>query len=253
MHLHTAEQIRTAVSNNRAQYGRLADCLTRAWPAFYLGNVAPDVQNLNGMAREATHFYHLAQDRAGLPAYDEMLAQYPELARPEQMELDQALFVVGYRAHLLFDLIWWRKVAGPHFFWSETFADLPQRRLAHFVLLAYLDAQALAALPETAAETLAAARPSDWLPFVPDADLRRWRDMLVDQLVPGALSQTTAVYAARLGMPPARLAHNLQDAGWLASHLFDKVPLVEVEASLETAVTASINLIEAYLVHKDMK
>jgi hypothetical protein len=247
MHLHVAEQMKTAVTANREPNGRLATCLERAWPAFYLGNVAPDVQNLNGMAREATHFYHLAQDKNVLPAYDEMLAQYPQLSRVEQMPSDQVLFVAGYRAHLLFDLIWWRKVAGPHFFWSELFTDLPQRRLAHFILLAYLDAKALAALPPTAGETLAAATPSAWLPFVSDADLRRWRDMLVDQLLPGAEPQTTAVYAARLGIPPDRLVHNLQDAAWMEANLFAKVPLADIEADLQTAVSASINLTADYL------
>jgi hypothetical protein len=246
MHLHTAEQIQTAVSQSDHPYNYLAGCLAQGWPAFYLGNVAPDVQNLNGMAREVTHFYHIPQP-GDLPAYDEMLAQYPLLARPEKMKIEQALFVAGYRAHLLLDLIWWRDVAAPYFFRAETFADLPQRRLAHFVLLAYLDAKALAALPSTAGETLALAKPDGWLPFVSNADLRRWRDMLVDQLVPGALPQTTAVYAARLGMPPDRLAQNLQDETWMLTNLFEKVPVAEIENSLQTAVFASITLIKDYL------
>jgi hypothetical protein len=246
MHLHTAEQMQTAVSHKNNQYHYLAGCLARAWPAFYLGNVAPDVQNLNGMAREATHFYHIPQpgDR---PAYDEVLAQHPVLAWPEHIGPEQALFIAGYRAHLLLDLIWWREVAAPYFFRSEIFADLPQRRLAHFVLLAYLDAKALAALPATAGETLAQATPAGWLPFVSDADLRRWRDMLVDQLVPGAMPQTTAVYAARLGIPPDRLAHNLQDDEWMAARLFAKVPVDRIEASLQTAVSASLTLTANYL------
>jgi hypothetical protein len=246
MHLHTAEQIQTAVSQSDHPYNYLAGCLTRGWSAFYLGNVAPDVQNLNGMAREATHFYHIPQP-GDLPAYDEMLAQHPLLAWSEKMSAEQALFVAGYRAHLLLDQIWWRDVAAPHFFYSELFSDLPQRRLAHFVLLAYLDAKALAALPATAGETLAQATPDEWLPFVSDGDLRRWRDMIVDQLLPGALPQTTAVYAARLGLPPDRLAQNLQDEGWMAANLFEKVPLAGIENSLQTAVSASITLIRDYL------
>jgi hypothetical protein len=246
MHLHTAEQIQTAVSHQQSLYHHLADSLVRAWPAFYLGNVAPDVQNLNGMAREVTHFYHMPQpgDR---PAYDEILIRHPVLGRSEEIAPEQALFVAGYRAHLLLDLIWWHEVAAPFFFRSELFVDLPQRRLAHFVLLAYLDAKALAALPASAGETLAQATPDNWLPFVSDADLRRWRDMLVDQLVPGATSQTTAVYAARLGLSPDHLAQNLQDADWMAAHLFKKVPVDQVEASLQTAVSASITLIDTYL------
>ena len=31
--------------------------LTAEWPAFLLGNIAPDVQTLTGELREATHFF----------------------------------------------------------------------------------------------------------------------------------------------------------------------------------------------------
>jgi len=246
MHLHTAEQIKTAVIQPTHPHHDLAHPLAQEWSAFYLGNVAPDVQNLNGMAREATHFYHIPQP-GDLPAYDEMLVRHPALAQGDQLRPAQAIFVAAYRAHLLLDQIWWREVAAPHFFYSEAFADLPQRRLAHFVLLSYLDAKALAALPPTAGRTLGQATPSGWLPFVPDADLRRWRDMLADQLAPGVMPQTTAIFAARLGIPPERLARNLQDESWLAANLFDKVPIDQVEASLDSAVLASITLIHTYL------
>ena len=246
MHLHTAERIKTAVSNPNHTHHYLNTRLAEKWAAFYLGNVAPDVQNINGMAREITHFYHIPQ-RGDLPAYEEMLVQYTTLARPDQMPTDQAFFIAGYRAHLLLDQIWWREVAAPWFFHSEAFADLPQRRLAHFILLSYLDARSLATLAATAGATLAAATPSGWLPFVPDADLRRWRDMLVDQLLPGAQPQTAAIFAARLGIPPERLVQNLQDVDWMNAQLFDKVPIDQIEVSLETAVSASITLIHHYL------
>ena len=246
MHLHTAEQMKTAVFQPDHPHHHLADSLAQAWAAFYLGNVAPDVQNLNGMAREATHFYHIPQPDE-LPAYDEMLVQHAILAQPSQIGIEHALFVAGYRAHLLLDLLWWREVAAPHFFHSERFTDLPQRRLVHFVLLSYLDAKALATLPATASVTLSQANPTNWLPFVPDADLRRWRDMLVDQLVPGAMPQTIAIFAARLGLPPDRLAHNLQDMAWMKRNLFDLVPIDQIEATLQTAVSASLTLINTYL------
>lgn len=246
MHLHMAERIKTAVSNPDHTHHYLYTLLAQSWDAFYLGNVAPDVQNINGMAREVTHFYHIPQ-RSQLPAYDEMLVQYAALAQPDQMPPGQALFIAGYRAHLLLDQIWWREVAAPCFFRSDAFADLPQRRLAHFILLSYLDARSLAALASSAGQTLAAATPHDWLPFVPDADLRRWRDMLADQLLPGAQPQTTAIFAARLGIPPERLVQNLQDVDWLNVHLFDKVPIDQIEASLTTAVSASITLTHHYL------
>jgi hypothetical protein len=242
MHLQIAEQIRQTVADN----GRLTHTLTTQWPAFCLGNVAPDVNAISRISRAASHFY----DFPPLPehdAYREMFAQYPQLADAAQLPVAQAVFVAGYAAHLLLDLIWLREIAWPYFFQAEHLGPPAQRRLLHFVLLAYLDTLALEALPGTAVQTLAHAHPTAWLPFVPDEVLADWRDRLVDQLQPGAPIHTVEIYAGRLGMSAAEFAAALHDPVWMADHVFGKLPVTEIQQIIQTAVPKSIEMMKNYL------
>lgn len=244
MHLHIAEQIK-----ERATYrgnGRLQSVLKAEWPAFYLGSVAPDVNAISAIPRAGTHFYEMppADDEM---AYPTMLRQYPQLARVGTMPAAQAICVAAYSAHLMLDLIWLREVVYPFFYLPKDLGDRQQRRLTHFILLTYLDTIALNALPETAVTTLAAAKTTQWLPFIEDAILTEWRDLLVDQLRPGAPVKTVEIYAKRLGMSPAEFAADLQDPDWMQARVFSKIPVDKVQQILQTAVPKSVALIRNYL------
>ena len=245
MHLHTAEQIRETVAAQNGD-GRLLAQLDACWPAFYLGSVAPDVNAISDISRVATHFYRIPP-APGEPAYDVMLAQYPELACGPDLAAERAVFVAAYRAHLLLDLVWLRQIVYPFFAQADHLGNRKQRELTHFILLTWLDGLALAALPDTAVTTLARAVPRQWLPFAPDETLVSWRDMLVDQLQPGAFPRTVEIYAGRIGVSPALFAANLQDEAWMAEHVFGKIPVDQVQARLAAAVSPSVELIRKYL------
>lgn len=243
MHLQMAEQIRQEAARNGD--GRLSALLAAEWPAFYLGSVAPDVNAISEIPRAATHFYDLPP----LPendAYPEMLAQYPQLLYGSHQSSGQPLFVAAYCAHLLLDIIWLRQIVVPIFFQGDHLGSPAQRRLMHFVLLTYLDTLALAALPDTAVTTLAQAHPINWLPFVPDTVLVEWRDLLVGQLQPGASVHTIDIYAGRLGLSPAEFSAALHDPAWMEEHVFGKLPVMEIQAILQTAVPQSVQLITDY-------
>jgi len=254
-HLQMAENIaaqlagengRSSENGRSLENGRLLDLLRREWPAFYLGSVAPDVQTVSGVSREATHFYGIPPAPDNL-AYPRMLAQYPQLADVTQLSAAQAVFVAGYSAHLLLDLIWFREILLPIFVHSPELGERPQRWLLHHILLTYLDGLAYESLPETAVTTLAAAHPHHWLPFVTDQHLQVWRDMLTVQLEPDAPLETVAVYAKRLQMTPEKFAAQLADKQWMAAHFFALVPVQKVQDRFETAVAESITVIHNYL------
>lgn len=244
MHLHIAEQIRQKAINNGSH--RLAGILSAEWPAFYLGSVAPDVNAITAIRRVETHFYE-----PSLPlqhdAYQEMLRRYPQLNHAARLPPPQAVFVAAYSAHLLLDIIWMRQIVGPFFFQRARLGPPAQRRLIHFVLLTYLDTLALAALPDTAVTTLAQARPATWLPFVPDEALIEWRDTVAAQLQPGAPVRTVEIYAGRLGLSAAAFAAALHDPAWMAEHVFEKLPVAEIQGIVQTAVPQSVQLIDDYL------
>ena len=156
MHLHIAEQIFSMVAANGN--GRLQQTLAADWPAFYLGSVAPDVNAISPLPREGTHFYDVPPAPEET-AYGAMLEKHPQLTDFGRMSAGQAVFVAGYSAHLMLDLIWLREIVYPFFFKADHLGDRKQRQLTHFILLTYLDTIAFEALPETAVSTLATALP----------------------------------------------------------------------------------------------
>lgn len=245
MHLAVAEQILVRLADDGENGRFLSHHLTQHWPAFYLGSVAADLSTVSSVPRDTTHFYTMPPVPQ-LEAYEEMFAAYPALANPAMMEPNHAVFIAGYAAHLLLDLIWLREIVYAFFRQREMWESHEQRHLAHNILLTYLDQLAQAELPQTAVHTLAAARPQQWLPFAPDTALNDWQAMLVAQLQPGATSQTINIYAQRLGITPDRFAASLQDPAWMEAHVFGKIPVANVQTILQDAVPRSITLISNY-------
>lgn len=245
MHLQMAEKIRATAAEREYANGFLVSRLADAWPAFYFGSVAPDYQSICDVPREVSHFYGLPPQPDN-QAWPRMLAQYPQLTAASLPD-EQKMFVAAYCAHLMLDLVWFREVLVPYFFASSRIGDVPQRWLVHHILLTYLDKLAFESLPPTAVDVLAAAHPHGWLPFARDADLIAWQALLVDQLQPGAMIRTVEIYAERLKMSPAAFAASLEDPEWMQHNVFDKLPVPEVQARLETAVDDSIDVILRYL------
>jgi len=243
MHLAVAERIRAHSLLDR-QTARL---LAQAWPAFYLGNVAPDFQTICDVPREVAHFYDLPP-APDVVAHRVMLEQHPQLADAAGLPLAHAVFIAGYRAHLLLDLCWYWEILIPYFVEAKDWpVDHRERFLVHNTLLTYLDKQAMATLPATAGQTLAAARPRHWLPFTGDGELIRWRDMLAAQLRPGGTTATITIYAERMNMKPEAFAANLDDRQWMAANVFHKIPLEKVETIITRGMEESVELIVDYL------
>ncbi len=242
-HLDIAGQIRVHAGLDAA--ARLL--VNNHWPAFCLGNVAPDYQILCDVPRELTHFYTLPLGRQG-PAHERMLAQYRALADPARLTADRALFIAGYQAHLLLDVRWLQRILGPFFIQARAWeADWREKFLLHNLLLTLVDARSVAVLPAGMDRVLGAARPRNWLPFAADKDLIAWRDVLAQQLQPGATVATATIYAERMGMSADDFIARLNDDSWLQKHLFSRVPRPVAEQLLVEAVVESVSLVNDYL------
>ncbi len=243
MHLDFAEHSQLLPALNPA----IRELLQAHYSAFYLGNVAPDYQTICDIPREETHFYNIPP-APDLQAHELMLGRFPQLADVSRLPEAQAVFLAGYCAHLIQDLVWYRRILYPLFVQSKKWPqDRRQRFVAHSTLLTYLDRRACRALPLDAGKILAGAVSSNWLPFAADEDLHRWRDMLANQFHPGNSTETIAIYARRLGMAPAQFAANLDDPEWMDRQVFAEAPLAQIDAILAAGNDKSVQFINRFL------
>ena len=238
MHLQIAERILT----HAALRDRTRRMIQTYFSAFYLGSVAPDYQTICNVPREKTHFYDLPpsdDDRA----YPKLFSSYPELAEQIRLSPEQAVFIAAYCAHLMLDLRWYHEILTPYFVEPLEWESHQQRFVVHNTLLTYLDKQAVIALPDSAASVLSSANPNGWLPFALDKELIEWRDLLVEQLRPGAPLRTVEIYAKRLFLTPEEFESNLEEPAWMDAYLFTRVPIEDVQDMLTSAVTESLGII----------
>ena len=243
MHLQMAEWIR----RDERLHGRARTLIEQEWPAFYLGNIAPDVNAIHSdISRKATHFYNIPPSPEEW-GYPDMFTAYPHLAASQELSPAQAVFVAAYSIHLMLDVRWFREVLVPYFFEQGEWQDNKERFLVHNTLLTHLDGLAFATLPQEAGEILAAATPQHWLPFAPDEALICWQETVAPQLFPGATTRTIEIYSGRMKMTPAEFSAHLEDPAWMNTNLFQRVPVPQVQAMLHDALGQSIEVITTYL------
>lgn len=239
-HLATVPEI----LNSPALPAAARDALGACRPAFLLGNIAPDVQTISGQRREATHFFPVPLD-AGPPATARLLRRHPRLASPARLPPEQAAFVAGYLAHLVLDQRWVAEIFEPVFGPRQPWDDFRERLYLHNVLRAHWDAADLARLAPDLDDELRLAAPARWLPFVDDAHLAAWRDLVADQLGPGH-SRTVEVFAQRMGADPRALAALLASPAELERRLYSHIPAGTLERYRANAITAAAEAIGAY-------
>lgn len=197
-HLSIAEQILV----DKQLTPQVGDLLRQQRSAFLVGNIAPDVQVISGQSRRSTHFFDLPIKNIRIEPKVYLLQSYPGLAVAQVLSLSQAAFIAGYLCHLQADWLWVRNIFVPVFGLRGTWGTFQQRLYYHNVLRAYVDQQIIPSLNHEVVNQIKQAQPQDWLPFVNDADLNRWRDYLAGQLQPGGKIDTVEVFAERQGMSP---------------------------------------------------
>lgn len=204
--------------------------LRRRLPTFQLGGIVADARVANGMSREETHFYAYGAPISERP-WRRMLRQHAELGDPR----DEAhlAFIAGYVAHLAADEAWALKMVRPQF-WGRAWPDVTRadKFFALHLILTIMDERDERALESWQAGSLARCEPDGWLPFLPDAVLRGWRDMVAQQIAPGGGSRTLEIFSARLRREPAEIRAALDDKESLEYYLWRHVPeplLAEVE------------------------
>jgi hypothetical protein len=210
------------------------DALKQAWGAFLLGSIAPDARVASGLARSVTHFFEYTAPLDVSPAC-KLLSAFPMLRCSALTDSAQRAFVAGYAAHLAMDAVWFTDML-PHF--SRDWAPFWQRNVLLHMLLGHLDAQDRQRLAEDDYPALKRATPSAWLPFISDADLSAWRDLIADQLAPNAPSRTLEILGSRIRMSAAQMQAFLANEAEMRP-LWQNIPPDLIEA-VNAAMYASV-------------
>lgn len=213
--------------------------LAQAWGAFLLGSIAPDARVSSGLARGATHFfeYHLPLD---LPPAVKLLRMFPALRCGNLSSAAQRAFIAGYAAHLAMDAAWFTEML-PYF--SRDWAAPPLRNILLHMLLCHLDARDRLRLAEGDYTALKSATPQAWLPFMADADLSAWRDLIADQLAPNAHSRSLEILGSRIRLSAAEMQAFLADEAQMQP-LWQNIPpsaIAAVEVAMYESVRATVS------------
>ncbi len=210
------------------------DLLYRQRSAFLLGNVAADARAESGAAREATHFYAYGVPMTTAP-WRVMLDRFPALQHAAAA--DQRAFLAGYVAHLSMDEVWTVDLLGPYFAQGD-WGESPRQRFFYLhILLIFMDERDEQQLDGWQADTLAAAAPDGWLPFMSDTTLCDWRDLIATQLQPGGESKTLEIFGGRIGKTPQELRAVLDAPELMQRDLWTHVPPAAL-ADIETRMYA---------------
>ncbi len=206
------------------------ELMRRQRPAFQLGSIVADARVASGVGREVTHFYSYGSYICEHP-WRRMLRLHPSLtAVHDEVQL---AFLAGYVAHLATDEAWGLKLVRPQI-WGREWLGFEQRDklFALHLILTVMDERDERQLESWQAASLARGEPDDWLPFMSDAVLRGWRDLVADQLMPGGESKTLEIFAKRLQCDPAIIRAALDDPAEMEGCLWSQLPrslLAEVE------------------------
>lgn len=212
------------------------------WGAFLLGNIAPDARVSSGIRRADTHFFEYGPV-IDPPALQAMLQTFPALV--QVMPDAQKAFLAGYTAHLAMDEVWCTDMLYPHFtkLWDGNFSSFT---MLH-VCLGWLDARDRATLPESQYPALASATPSEWLPFIPDAALVEWRDVVASQIAPGGKSRSLEILGQRVKMNEAELREFIESEKAMNDYLWHNIPHSVIEANDQHMYEAARANILTYL------
>jgi hypothetical protein len=207
------------------------ELLNRYRRAFSLGSIAADARVDSGRPRDSSHFYTYGQ-RITEPPWRVMIRENPALMTPQNDA--HKTFIAAYVAHLGADEYWSRVMVAPHFVERE-WADRFTRFFILHILLIYMDERDEMTLEAWQAESLKNAEPDHWLAFISDSDLRRWRDIIYDQIRPEGVSQTVQILSERVAKQPQELRAFMNSPERMQAELWDHV-------SLETLKTIEVDM-----------
>ncbi len=214
---------------------------------FLYGNTAPDVQVISGQPRQATHFFNLPIQPGDNVPWERLVREFPGLRLIAPLHPPALAFLAGYMCHLLADWLWVKDIFAPAFGPRCSWSNFRQRLYYHNVLRSYLDRLILPGLQMDLAACLNKVEPKGWLPFVQDAHLVQWRDLLSTQLTPGAMVKTVEVFSSRQGISAPEYYALLDSEERMQEEVFSHLPLMAVDEYRQRVIQENVGMLSNML------
>jgi hypothetical protein len=207
IHLEVAADAWTRWASGRGA-GRRPDGEAPPPGPFLLGAIAPDAWGLAGVSRQATHFWDPHDDTSGVVR---LRRTFPQLTEPAGAEVTGGDVLAGYLCHLVTDEQWTFGIYRPYFGRSSRLQASAEAMRLQVVLQARLEERLRARRPAAVAGWLARLTETPavaGLPFLADASIAAWRDLLVSACrlpsTPAAFDHVLAV-TGRAGRSPGEI------------------------------------------------
>jgi hypothetical protein len=216
--------------------------------AFLLGSISPDVRAVSGQPREETHFFTIPSppDHRAVPA---MMAAWPTLADASHLDHAQAAFIAGYITHLIMDELWVDDIVMEYIYVdAEPWGTHHSGWWLYSLLMTYLEYQAAPTLPADTAQMLKRAQPHDWLPFVKDRDLKRWRSIIAKMITTDGARRTSVLFAHSNNITPKKLEAIVTSEDDMAREAWSIVPRARIDGFRALAVERSLEAVQNYLI-----
>ena len=213
---------------------RVTETINAHLPAFYFGNIAPDVQSIIDRPRYDTHFYRVN----GLPqppAEQKLFSDNPSMNRPD-LPAEQKIFMAGYCCHLQADQVWIRQIFQPYFGMNANWRTLKHRLYIHNVFRTWLDITIFPSILENGRKFLKELPGENLLPFLDDTHLEEWREYIYQQFKMNSELKTAKIFAKRMNIDPKDFLTLLESENRMEKEVFSQLPEDIIETYKQTVM-----------------
>lgn len=220
--------------------------------SYYFGSSAPDIRVITRRDRSETHFFDLDK-LAAQDSIEAMLEEHPQLRAVGELDPGTLAFMAGYLTHLAMDEAYIETMYR-EFFGAESpmredaRASVLDRALQYEMNRRELeDEQAMREIKAS----LEICRTTNAVPFIPDDQLPRWREVVIDFASQGPnwerFPRMMNVHLKRAGFSEEQIEDLSSNAPELVQESLSYVGETRVQEFLDRAMERSLERVRKYL------
>lgn len=220
--------------------------------SYYFGSSAPDIRVITRRDRSETHFFDL-DELAAQDSIEAMLDEHPQLRAVGGLDPATLAFMAGYLTHLAMDEAYIETMYREFFGAQSPMRDDARAPVLDRALQYEMNRRDLEdedAMREIKA-SLEDCRTTNAVPFIPDDQLPRWREVVIDFASQGPnwerFPRMMNVHLRRAGFSDEQIEDLSRNAPTLVQESLSYVGETRVQEFLDRAMERSLERVREYL------